>query len=366
MTVLSLDLSSPSTDFSFVVRHDITLSEGIVGIFGPSGSGKTTLLRSIAGMNPQIRGSVIFGDRIWQDDTKGIFVPPRQRGTRMLFQEPQLFGNLSVHDNLLFGWRRTRVKLRKINPDFVVELLGLGHLLERKIGYLSGGELQRLAIGRALLSAPKLLLVDEALSSLDLTRKLEVLRFIEQISVELNIAVLYVSHFVDEVARISDQLVLLRDGQLLVQGPTERILTCLDLPRMTAGDEMTSVIRAEVVRHEQELGTSVVGFANKEAIVPAVNLLPGSKVKLLCAASDVSLATELPKCISIQNIFSGVILSIDEESDGAFAYVRVDIGGCDLLSRVTRKSVNDLKLLIGSRVFALVKSAALSHGEAMH
>jgi molybdate transport system ATP-binding protein len=207
---LSGTLGSFRLDAQFAIAPS-----GITALSGPSGSGKTTLLRCIAGLT-RMTGELLVAGEVWQDAR--LFRPTHRRPVGVVFQEASLLNHLSVRGNLLYGAKRTPAKA-EISFDDVADLLGLGALLDRMPANLSGGERQRVALGRALLSQPKLLLMDEPLSSLDAAAKGEILPYLERLHSNLAIPALYISHDAGEIARLADQVLCMREGRI-VSGET--------------------------------------------------------------------------------------------------------------------------------------------------
>ena len=329
---------------------------GVTALFGPSGSGKTTLLRCIAGLE-HATGSLQVNGETWQDGAR--FVPTHQRSLGYVFQEASLFPHLSVRANLEYGYRRIASGARRVEPGQVVEWLGLDRLIERNDpAKLSGGERQRVAIGRALLSSPCILLMDEPLSALDTASKQEILPYLERLHRELNIPVLYVSHALDEVARLADHLVLMEEGSVLASGQLNEILSRLDLPTAHFDDTGT-VIEAAVAQHDDVYHLSRLEFPGGSLWAGQVNQIVGSKVRARVLARDVSIATQQPHGTSINNILTARITGISDEGQGK-VMVRLKIGDSHLLlSRITRRSHDLLGLTEGMEVFAQVKSIAL-------
>ena len=222
----------------FALDVDLELpGRGITAFFGPSGSGKTTLLRAIAGLERITDGRLVVGGEVWQDG--GRCLPTHARPLGYVFQEASLFPHLSVRANIEYGMRRAGAPANGF--DDIVELLGIAPLLEREPGRLSGGERSRVAIARALVTAPRLLLMDEPLAALDAARKAEFMPYLERLHRQLAIPVLYVTHAIDEVARLADHLVLLDDGRVQASGPTAETLTRTDLP-LARGDDASAII----------------------------------------------------------------------------------------------------------------------------
>lgn len=330
---------------------------GVTAIYGHSGSGKTTLLRCIAGLEPAARGHLQINDEIWQE--RATVKPTYQRSLGYVFQEARLFPHLSIRQNLEYGFKRVPVSERKIQLEQVVALLGLNPLVNRKDSTrLSGGERQRVAIGRALLTSPRLLLMDEPLSALDSQSKQEILPYLERLHSELQIPVLYVSHVLDEVARLADHLVILKKGQVIACGPIHQILARLDLPTAHL-EEASTVIEATVSHHDNDYHLTRLDFKGGQLWVNQVERAMGSVIRTRIRAADVSIATVTPQGSSINNILVAQIAEMQEE-DAYRVNVRLKVGdGHVLLSRITRRSRDQLGLVVGMQVFAQVKSVAL-------
>lgn len=237
-------------DFSLDVDLQLP-GRGVTALFGHSGSGKTTLLRCVAGLERSDQGELTVNGERWQNSAQNLFVPPHRRPIGYVFQEANLFTHLSVRRNLEFGMRRVPAPQRRVALEQAVELLGIDHLLERMPDRLSGGERQRVGIARALLTSPRLLLMDEPLAALDLKRKSEILPYLERLHDELDIPVLYVSHSPDEVARLADHVVLLEQGRAIAQGELRETLARLDLPTAFS-DDAGVVIEGEIAGHDAE------------------------------------------------------------------------------------------------------------------
>ena len=330
---------------------------GITALFGVSGSGKTTCLRILAGLEPQARGRVSVAGEVWQDSTHGIFRPIHQRAVGYVFQEASLFDHLNVHDNLKYGFKRTPPAERRFGWDHAVALLGIGHLLARWPHELSGGERQRVAIGRALASSPHLLLMDEPLAALDAARKAEILPYLERLQAELSIPVVYVSHAIDEVARLADHLVLLDGGRALASGPTQAMLTRLDLP-LAHGDTASAVIQARVIGHESAYHLTLAEFSGGCLRVPQQALQIGHTLRIRVQARDVSLTLSPQTDTSILNILPVQITGLSDDGPGQ-VMVGLLAGDTPLLARVTRKSLDALGLTTGLQVYAQIKGVAI-------
>lgn len=330
-------------------------AQGITALFGPSGCGKTTLLRAMAGLDYHRGGELSVAGDQWQGPEH--FLKPHQRPVGLVFQEASLFPHLDVRGNIEYGYRRVPAQDRRVQVEQLIELLDLPALLPRKTDSLSGGERQRVAMARALAVSPRLLLLDEPLASLDLSRKRDILPYIERFQRELDIPVIYVSHAPEEVARLAHHLVLMDNGRISAAGPIEQLLTRLDLPLAHELDA-TSIIRATVARHDDQYQLSVLDFPAGEFIVPRVPLDTGQPVRVQLAARDISLTLERQQDTSILNIFPATVDAISTDG-GAQLTVRLLAGEVPLLARITRKSAAALGLQPGKRLYAQAKSVAV-------
>ena len=353
MTTIDVALTGRLGGFHLDVAFTAPM-RGITALFGPSGCGKTTLLRSIAGLQ-RLAGHVRVGPDCWQDDNAGSFRPAHRRPVGYVFQDACLFTHLSVRGNLEYGLRRTDAP--RVSLDEVVELLGLAPLLARRPQGLSGGQCQRVAIGRALLTSPRLLLMDEPLASLDQRSRNEILPYLERLHAELDMPVLYVSHAPGEVARLADELVLLEAGRVRATGPSGALLSRLDLAR-DQGDEAEAVVEATVAGHDDDYALSYLDFPGGRFAVSRSALPVGQSARLQVLARDVSITLEHQSGTSILNIFPAVVTELAATGPSQ-TLVRLDVAGTPLLARLTRKSVDALGLAPGARVYAQVKTVAL-------
>lgn len=334
-------------------------ASGVTALFGPSGAGKTSVIDMVAGLARPDRGRIRVNGTTLFDSERGVDLPPERRRIGYIFQDGRLFPHLSVKSNLTYGMGRRPAAGRPVDFDAVVDLLGIGHLLQRRPARLSGGEKQRVAIGRALLTRPALLLMDEPLASLDGPRKAEVLPFLSRLCTELSVPILYVSHSIDEILNLADAMVILDDGRVAAAGPIETVMNRADVQRRTGTDGIGAVIATIVEMHED--GLSRLRFAGGVMWVPRVEAPVGGRVRVRIAARNVGLALERPRGTSVQNIFAGAVESVLPAADG-LVDVRLDIG-CPLLARITTRALRDLALSPGNPVFALVKSVAVSLGQ---
>ncbi|MCK3827404.1 molybdenum ABC transporter ATP-binding protein [Pseudomonas sp. W2Aug9] len=346
---------------AFALDVDLQLpGRGVTALYGQSGSGKTTCLRCIAGLERAEEGFVQINDEVWQDSRNGLFVPPHKRALGYVFQEASLFAHLSVRANLEFGLKRIPRAQRRVDMAQATELLGIGHLLERHPQHLSGGERQRIGIARALLTSPRLLLMDEPLAALDSKRKNEILPYLERLHDELDIPVLYVSHAQDEVARLADHIVLLSDGKALASGPIGETLARLDLP-LALGDDAGVVIAGSVIAYDAhyQLLTLQLPDCLLQIRVAHAPVAVGKPLRVKIQARDVSLNLQADEHSSILNRLPVTIIQDMGADNSAHVLVRLDAGGTPLLARITRFSRDQLQLHPGQVLWAQIKAVAV-------
>jgi molybdate transport system ATP-binding protein len=343
---------------NFPLETSFTTGSGLVALFGRSGAGKTSIVNIIAGLIRPDHGRVAIGDEVLVDTASGTYVPRHRRRIGYVFQEGRLFPHLTVQQNLLYG--RWFVPPAERRGDFgrVVELLGIGAILERRPGRLSGGEKQRVAIGRALLASPRLLLMDEPLASLDEARKAEILPYIERLRDQSRVPIVYVSHSIAEVARLASSIVLLSDGKVAASGPTAEIMHRLDLFPLTGRAEAGAIVEATVERHDDAFGLTELTSLAGQWKLPRLDAPIGARLRLRVRARDVMLAKSAPSDLSALNILPGVVSAVGG-GQGPIVDIRIDCNGDALVARLTRYSVERLGLAPGAQVFALVKSVAL-------
>src|SRR5262245_7923019 len=298
MVDLALDVALERPSFALTVQQSLAL-DGITAVCGPSGSGKTTLLRIIAGLEEAARGTVAFDTTVWQDGKRRV--PPHRRRVGYVFQDGRLFTHLTVEQNLRFALDRTRPSAgRRIGFDEVVSALDLRPLLARRAISLSGGEQQRVAIGRALLASPRLMLMDEPLSSLDVNRKREIIPHIERLPSVFGVPVLYVTHDIDEVARLAADVLLLVEGRVAAHGKVADVLERIDLSGFTGGDEAGAVLQAHVASHRD--GVAALSLGRQTLHVPMRETQVGAPLRVRIHARDVAIATVRPERLSIRNV----------------------------------------------------------------
>lgn len=340
---------------AFELDVDVMAPPGVTVLFGPSGAGKTTLVNAVAGLLRPDRGRIVADDWVLLDTDARRWLPPHRRRLGYIFQEGRLFPHLTVRQNLLYGrWFAPR-DARGESLDRVVDLLGIGPLLARRPGGLSGGEKQRVAIGRALLAGPKLILADEPLAALDEARKAEILPYFERLRDEVSVPILYVSHSSAEVARLATTVIALRDGRVAAVGPPAQVLG--DAGAVGARGA-ASVLEARVIAHHAD-GLSELSVAAGTLWVPRVAEVPGRALRVRIAATDVILSRAAPVGLSSLNILAGTITDI-RTGDGPGAMVTLALGPERLIARITRRSAETMGLAPGQPCHAVIKTVAVA------
>ncbi|MDH4573272.1 molybdenum ABC transporter ATP-binding protein [Salinicola acroporae] len=338
---------------------DIALTvpgRGVTALFGESGSGKTSLLRLVAGLDRPDAGYIRLGERLLTEVVSRTHVPPHQRHLGIVFQEARLFPHYRVRGNLTYGMPRAA----RAQFDDLVALLGIGHLLERLPGTLSGGEARRVAIGRALLTQPRLLLLDEPLTGLDGERKRELLHYLVRLTREIDLPVLYVSHDTAEIAAIADHLALIEQGRLTAHGQLDALMMRLDLIERLGGFDAATRLSARVVDHDPAYALTRVVLDDGQTLrIPALDHPPGTPVRLRVGVRDVALAHAMPEGTSYRNGLAVVIDAIEPSTQESSANeVRLTIGHQQLRARLTRQACDEMQLSVGKPMVALIRSVA--------
>ncbi len=337
-----------------------TEGAGVTTLFGSSGAGKTSVINMVAGLFPPDEGLIVVNGRKLFDSEHSINLRPEKRRCGYIFQDGRLFPHLTVRANLTYGMKLVPRAERYVSYNQVIDLLGIRHLLGRRPAKLSGGEKQRVAIGRALLTSPSLLLMDEPLASLDLARKGEVLPFIARLPREFSIPILYVTHSLDEILNLADTAVLVESGKVVATGNVEDLMSRIDLQHFAGAFDAGVVLGTVVEEHERSGGLTSLRFAGGVLKIPLLEVPVGERLRVRIRSRDVAIALSRPDKISVRNIFPATVEEI-VESPESLVDVRLNIG-CALLSRITPAAKADLKLAPGQQVYALVKSVAISRG----
>ena len=353
---ISLRYALQRDEFDLDVDFEVPM-HGITGVYGESGSGKTTLLRCIAGLEQPGSGRLTVSGEVWQDRAENISRRVHEREIGYVFQEPRLFRHLNVRRNLDYGRNRSGAAKSEVGFEKVVSLLGLEKLLHRMPDALSGGEAQRVAIGRALLRAPKVVLMDEPLAALDRMRKDEILPFLDRLHAELSLPIIYVSHNIEEICRLCDHLIVIEDGRVLANENLQSALVRMDLP-ILSGDEAGSVIHGTIKAYDARYELTRFEFSGGELLVPGAFAEEGQNARLRIRASDISLCRDRPPQSTILNILPATVDEI-QTGRGPSVLVRLNIGTDRLIARITRRSRDELNLQSGDAVLAQIKAVAV-------
>ena len=331
---------------------------GLTALFGRSGAGKTSVVNAIAGLIRPERGRIVVDGSVLIDTERGIRAPAHRRRVGYVFQEGRLFPHLTVRQNLLFGRWFARDSAPASRLDDVVDLLGIAPLLDRRPGRLSGGEKQRVAIGRALLASPRLLLMDEPLAALDAGRKDEILPYLERLRDQASVPIVYVSHSVAEVTRLANTIVLISDGRVRAVGPVQEVMGRAELYPLAGRFEAGAVLAVRVAAHDARWRLTELTGAFGKLMVPLLDAPIGTALRVRIRARDVILALTPPIGISALNVLAGLVEALVPIEEGALE-VELRLGGERLLARVTRRSGEALGLVPGRQVFAVIKTVAI-------
>ena len=350
----TLVLKVKQARFDIDINTEIAL-EGVTAIFGPSGAGKTSLLRMIAGFDHPQQGRIALGDEVWFDASTRR--KAHERPVATVFQDGRLFPHLNAAGNLDLAERHARPGP---GPEraAVIEALGLSGILDRRVQTLSGGEAQRVSLARALLSRPRLLLLDEPLSALDRKAKRDILPFLSEALRRFAIPALYVAHAVDEVAAFADRVIAIEAGRLIAQGGVEEVFARLDLEPLTGRFEAGVVLEGVAGSHDAEYGLTEARIGSQIMQIAGPAAEPGSPVRLRIRARDVALSLSRPEGISIRNVLEGRLEAVEPEGEGAYAQAVIAVEGHRIRARLTRAAADALALQAGQTVFALIKTAS--------
>ncbi len=343
-------------DFALDVSFRVE-GPGITAVFGPSGSGKTTTINALAGLFRPHDGRIVIGDRVVLDTQTGVFVPARERRVGYVFQDARLFPHMNVLDNLLFGWRRARRADESVFAE-IVTLLGLESHLSRKPARLSGGERGRVALGRALLADPMLLLLDEPLAALDAARREEIFPYLEMLRDHARIPMFYVTHSVEELSRLADHVIVVNAGRVTRQGHVFDLLADLDFSALTGIAAIGAVLPVRVSGQREQEALTVLAFEGGELTVPRLERPVGTRLRIRIRAEDILLALEAPTSISANNVLAATVTDVHSQ-DGVHADVQLGCGAAKLVARITRSSLARLKITPAMPIFAIIKSVTI-------
>ena len=354
---LQLDIRLQRGDFCLQLTQSFSL-QGITGIVGPSGAGKSSLLRVIAGLESGVQGEIRLDGESWQRREPALFLPTHKRRVGVVFQDSRLFEHLTVANNLTFALKRAAVSHGPSVYDDVVQALGIAPLLNRWPSTLSGGERQRVAIARALLSLPRLLLLDEPLNAVDQEGKRELLRLLGAINRQFKVPMMYVSHAMDELAALTDNTLLLRNGRAIAYTTTPDLMSRLDLHEMSSSATAGSVIYGRVHHYDETLCLTQIMVSSCTLSIPGRVGEVGDELRLRIHARDVALATHFPSGLSIRNIVPATITHI-ERGAPPYADVLTELDGQTIRARITHAAIEELRLEVGCAVYLLIKAASV-------
>ncbi len=346
-------------DFKLDVNCE--LGSGITGVYGPSGAGKTTLLHLISGLIKPTSGRLVVNGNIFVDTDKGVFVPVHKRNIGVVFQEGRLFSHMSVAQNLKYGLKFKSKKSSEVSFDTVVEMLEIGHLLDREPSMLSGGERQRVAIGRTLLTSPQLLLLDEPFSAVDVGLRQQIIPYIRHIHKTLHIPTLIISHDLPDIQQLTDQLLLIKSGSVAGNGSIHDLIRDKSLFSLMRGAGLVNVLELKVVGPVNEeltlLSDPEGGFY---PIVEAPYLADsqgGDTATISISPEDISLSLNKVEGISICNQISGIVKNVIEAPHQILC--QIDIGK-ELIVEISQKSKRSLSLEEGKEIFVLFKKQSIT------
>lgn len=357
---LHVDIRLKQGDFE--LEADFRCTDSALGIFGASGCGKSTLFRTIAGLAKPAAGRITLGDDVLFDADEHVFIPAHRRGIGLVFQDARLFPHWSVEQNLRAGeCIKTRVAQRPYHFDDIIDLLNIGHLVNRSVEDLSGGEKQRIAIGRTLLANPRLLLMDEPVAGLDISLKMQILPFLARIHKQLSIPTILISHDLGEILQLTDQLLLMRNGSVSGFGKLDRLVQNPEMLQELKGADLTNLISATVKDHQHARGIT-------ELLLPAdpryllgmeldAELAIGKEINIGIAANQIALAEKRIDTISMRNQLPGEVMKIVHTADRSICHIETPAG--ILFAEITPGTVQDMNLSEGSTVWALFKSMAI-------
>jgi molybdate transport system ATP-binding protein len=345
---LRIEVAHRFPGFDLDVKFDAP-GGGITVLYGPSGAGKSSVLMAVAGLLRADRVVVdLNGDQLHRK-------APESRGFGVVFQDGRLFPHMTVEQNLEYGFKRA--PNGRMEPTAIIHLLDIHPLLKRLPAQLSGGERQRVAIGRALLCQPQMLLMDEPLSSLDDARRAEILPYLVKLR-NARLPMLYVTHAMNEVVQLADTLVMLQAGHVVASGPLPELAARVDLP-LAMRDDAGGILIGTVAYQELERRLTAISCGGQVFLVPRIGAEPGAPIRLRIPARDVIISLEEPRAISVNNLIPAVVCGMAEDAAGHAALVELDVGGGQILSRVTLDAAERLRLRPGMQVVALIKSVSV-------
>ena len=342
-------------------KSNINLSfsdSNIIAITGLSGSGKSTIAKVICGLVKPKTGHIIINNKILYCSKNNINLPPHLRNIGMVFQEPRLFSHMSVKNNLLYGQRRnTLFDQKKFNK--IIKILGIEKILDRNIFNLSGGEAQRISIGRALLSEPKILILDEPLTGLDTPRQNKIMKIIKEINKKMAVPILFISHSIDEIIFIAEKIIIIENGKAVAQGSIEEIISYKKLSYFNSGNTSYSLIKGIIRQHNKDNLSTIIDVDGIELVTKYISDKTNTHQIIKLYSKDVSIATNIPKNISINNILETKIKKIKITKQTGTVEIHLRLGKQEIISEITLFSLQKLKLKVNMKVYALVKAISI-------
>ena len=342
-------------------KSNINLSfsdSNIIAITGLSGSGKSTIAKVICGLVKPKTGHIIINNKILYCSTNNINLPPHLRNIGMVFQEPRLFSHMSVKNNLLYGQRRNALfDQKKFNK--IIKILGIEKILDRNIFNLSGGEAQRISIGRALLSEPKILILDEPLTGLDTPRQNKIMKIIKEINKKMAVPILFISHSIDEIIFIAEKIIIIENGKAVAQGSIEEIISYKKLSYFNSGNTSYSLIKGIIRQHNKDNLSTIIDVDGIELVTKYISDKTNTHQIIKLYSKDVSIATNIPKNISINNILETKIKKIKITKQTGTVEIYLRLGKQEIISEITLFSLQKLKLKVNMKVYALVKAISI-------
>ncbi|ELY3600372.1 molybdenum ABC transporter ATP-binding protein ModC [Cronobacter sakazakii] len=340
-------------------KHRLTVNEtlpgsGITAVFGVSGAGKTSLINAISGLTRPQHGRIVLNDRVLSDTETDTFLPPEKRRVGYVFQDARLFPHYKVRGNLKYGMAKEMAS----QFDKLVTLLGIEPLLDRLPGTLSGGEKQRVAIGRALLTAPELLLLDEPLASLDVPRKRELLPYLQRLAREINIPMLYVSHSLEEILHLADKVLVLEQGEVKVFGSLEDIWGSSVMHPWLPPEQQSSVLKVTVLEHHPHYAMTALALGDQHLWVNRIEKPLQTALRIRIQASDVSLVLQPPLQSSIRNILRARVAQCYD--DNGQVEVQLEVGSRTLWARISPWARDELAIKPGLWLYAQIKSVSIT------
>lgn len=355
--MLSLDVQLQRGNFDLEAKFD--LDKPVTGLFGSSGSGKSTLLNLVAGLAQPDNGWLKLGDKHLFHSTKNINLSPNKREVGVVFQDSQLFPHLPVTQNLLYGYKRTQRRQRRFEVSEIVDLLEIGHLLKKRPIQLSGGEKQRVGLGRALLASPRFLMLDEPLASLDQGLKQQILPFLKRVKDELDLPMVYISHSMEEILHLTDHLVIINNGRILGDGHFYDVIKEKSVQGVANTMGLENIITSRIMNHDIESGHTIAEISGHKLLLPLTDKFSvGDSCYLSIRSSEIAIAKQHISQISIQNQIKAPIISCTKNT--SCVSIHIDMGGTPLTVDITPKAFSDLALQQGDQIYCLIKAQSFS------